>query len=162
MTLPWLLLSASAYAQGVGCVVQTDSSRRQVLHCRDGLSITTEEGADFTVTDDNRDGRPDGAVLRRGAVLVDAPSPSVRRGFQILTPQAVAAVRGTQWAVDVDANKTAVFVVSGRVSVRRVQGARSVNLNPGEGVDVDTGTAPLTVRRWPAARAAALLARLGR
>jgi len=36
-----------------------------------------------------------------------------------------------------------------------------VVLRPGEGVDVRSGSAPLEVRRWPAARASALLARLG-
>jgi hypothetical protein len=34
-------------------------------------------------------------------------------------------------------------------------------LGPGEGVDVERGTDPLEVKRWGAARAAALLARLG-
>jgi hypothetical protein len=88
---------------------------------------------------------------------------SGRRSFEIRTPQAIAAVRGTQWTVDVAGGKTAVFVVTGRVSVRRVSGGTgSVNLSAGEGVDVEPGTAPLVVRRWPAARASALLARFGR
>jgi hypothetical protein len=52
--------------------------------------------------------------------------------------------------------------VNGRVSVRRTTSARGVNLGPGEGVDVDQGSAPLVVRRWPTSRAAALLARFGR
>jgi hypothetical protein len=34
-------------------------------------------------------------------------------------------------------------------------------LGPGEGVDVE-GTEPLNVKRWPTARVAALMARLGR
>jgi hypothetical protein len=35
-------------------------------------------------------------------------------------------------------------------------------LRPGEGVDVEPGTASLQVKRWSAERAASLLARFGR
>jgi hypothetical protein len=137
--------------------------QRQVLRCHDGLSIEAETGAEFELVDRNRDGQPDALNLRNRAVLVDAPARSGRRSFEVRTPQAIAAVRGTQWAVDVAGGKTAVFVVTGRVAVRRVSGGTgSVNVSPGEGVDVEPGTAPLVVRRWPAARASALLARFGR
>ena len=57
--------------------------------------------------------------------------------------------------------KTAVFVVVGRVQVQRPTSGDSVLLRPGQGVDVDRGSGPLTVRRWPAARVSALMARLG-
>jgi hypothetical protein len=45
------------------------------------------------------------------------------------------------------------------VSVARRAGANRVVLGPGEGVDVEA-TGALTVKRWPPARVAALLARL--
>jgi ferric-dicitrate binding protein FerR (iron transport regulator) len=153
-----------APAQSIGCVVQSMAGpQRQVLRCHDGLSIEAETGAEYELVDRNRDAQPDALNLRSRAVLVDAPARSGRRSFEIRTPQAIAAVRGTQWAVDVAGGKTAVFVVTGRVSVRRISGGTgSVNLGPGEGVDVEPGTAPLVVRRWPAARASALLARFGR
>ena len=77
------------------------------------------------------------------------------------TPQAIAAVRGTKWAVDAQSGKTSVFVVDGRVGVQRPSSSASVLLGPGEGVDVEAGTTPLIVRRWPAARVSALMARLG-
>ena len=80
--------------------------------------------------------------------------------FQVITPQAIAAVRGTKWAVDAAEGKTSVFVVNGRVAVGRRTGSHSVTLGPGEGVDVEA-TGPLTIKRWPAARVAALMARLG-
>jgi ferric-dicitrate binding protein FerR (iron transport regulator) len=76
-----------------------------------------------------------------------------------MTPQAIAAVRGTKWAVDTAEGKTSVFVVNGQVSVARRAGANRVVLGPGEGVDVEA-TGVLTVKRWPPARVAALLARL--
>lgn len=151
-----------AVAQGIGCTLQMASSpQRQILHCRDGLTIEAEASADYTLLDRNRDAIPDAAALRNRAILIDAPVRSGRRGFEVLTPQAVAAVRGTRWAVDVAGDKTAVFVVAGRVFVRRASSPGGVNLGPGQGVDVEPGTGPLVVRRWPAARATALLARFG-
>ena len=153
-----------AEAQGIGCVVQTVAApQRQILRCHDGLTIEAEAGADFNLVDGNRDARPDAVNLQSRAIFVDAPARSGRQRFRINTPQAIAAVRGTQWAVDVSAGKTSVLVVTGRVAVQRVRGnTASVSLGPGEGVDVESGTAPLVVRRWPVARANALLARFGR
>jgi ferric-dicitrate binding protein FerR (iron transport regulator) len=163
-TLFHLPSGETALAQGVGCVLQAATApQRQILRCRDGLTIEAEAGAAYNLVDRNRDSQPDAVNLQGRAIFVDAPARSARQGFQIMTPQAIAAVRGTQWAVDVSSGRTSVFVVTGRVAVRRVSGnTRGVNLGPGEGVDVEAGTAPLIVRRWPAARAAALLARLGR
>jgi len=163
-TLFHLPSSELALAQGVGCMLQTAAGgQRQILRCRDGLTIEAEAGAAYNLVDRNRDSQPDAVNLQGRAIFIDAPARSARQGFQITTPQAIAAVRGTQWAVDVSGARTSVFVVTGRVAVRRVAGnTRSVSLGPGEGVDVEAGTSPLIVRRWPAARAAALLARLGR
>ena len=93
--------------------------------------------------------------------MLEAPAGAVEGGFEVITPQAIAAVRGTKWAVDVADGKTSVFVVTGRVAVSREPGSPGVELGPGEGVDVEAGTAPLTVRKWGAPRVAALLARFG-
>jgi ferric-dicitrate binding protein FerR (iron transport regulator) len=149
-------------AQDTGCLLQpTGIPPRQVIRCRGGLTVEAAAGSDYTLVDHGRDGIPDSAILRGGALLVNAPEQSGKRAFQIHTPQAIAAVRGTEWAVDVAGEKTAVFVVSGLVSVRRPRGP-PVSLRPGEGVDVEPGTAPLQVKRWSAERAASLLVRFGR
>src|SRR5262249_17913735 len=95
------------------------------------------------------------------ALLLDVQKKSGGRIFQVNTPQAIAAVRGTRWAVDVAEGKTSVFVVNGRVNVgRTTRGERQVVLGPGEGVDVEA-SAPLVVKRWAPARVSALMARLG-
>jgi hypothetical protein len=134
---------------------------QDVLHCPDDLTITEEAGAKVALEDRNRDGRPDAARLESKAVLIDLPGPSGETGFEVITPQAIAAVRGTRWAVDVAPGKTSVFVVSGSVGVHRPGDDATVVLGPGEGVDVEADGMPLTVRRWPAKRVTALLARLG-
>jgi ferric-dicitrate binding protein FerR (iron transport regulator) len=157
-----LLSSGAASAQSGGCTMErVGGTSRQIMRCADGVTITAEGGARFNLVDRNRDGRPDAVSLRNKAVLVDVDGARRSQGFQVLTPQAIAAVRGTRWAVDVKNGTTAVFVVRGRVAVGRVASRQTVILSVGEGVDVTAGSGPLTVHRWPPARAAALLARLG-
>jgi hypothetical protein len=154
---------AVAQAVGGGCVLeQTSFVARQVLHCGGGLTITPEAGAEYTLLDRDGNGKADAANLRGKALLIDAPKGSLgKAGFVVTTPQAIAAVRGTRWAVDAEGAKTSVFVARGRVSVRRTAGRGAVILGSGEGVDVEATTGPLIVKRWPAARVAALMARLG-
>ena len=96
-----------------------------------------------------------------GALIIDFnPSPG-RRSFQILTPHAIAAVRGTTWAIEIDHDWTSVFVIRGYVEVRRPNENSGVVLRATQGTDVTSGTRPITVRRWPKPRVDALLARFG-
>ncbi len=152
----------SAQTVGGGCVLeQTLFSARQVLRCGGGVTITAESGAQYTLLDRDGDGKPDAANLRSKALLIDAPKGSLgKKGFAVTTPQAIAAVRGTRWAVDAEGSKTSVFVERGSVSVRRTVGRGAVVLGPGEGVDVEAA-GPLIVKRWPTPRVQALMARLG-
>ena len=154
---------ASAQSAGSGCSLkQVAGTSRQILRCQKGLTITVETGARFTLVDRDKDGNADQARLRRKALLLEAPKGKAGTGFQVVTPQAIAAVRGTVWVVDVQKNRTTVFVVRGRVAIRRPAAKTSVFLGPGEGVEVDEGAGSLTAKRWPAARVSALLARFGR
>ncbi|KAB1072436.1 FecR domain-containing protein [Methylobacterium planeticum] len=152
--------SGAAEAQSRGCTVTpyTDPPR-QVLSCADGLTVSAETGTAYKLVDRNHDGRPESAEVTSRGLLIDVPPR--RGGFQILTPHAVASVRGTVWAVDVSAQKTAVFVRAGSVAVAR-PGGPAVTLRAGEGVDVEAGGNSLHVQRWSPERAAGLLARFGR
>jgi ferric-dicitrate binding protein FerR (iron transport regulator) len=153
---------ASAQQAGFGCTSSQPLGQPQTLQCPGGITIVAESGARFTLLDRDRNGQVDGVDLQSKAVLVEVPKQKAGRRFEVLTPQAIAAVRGTRWAVDADGSKTSVFVETGRVGVRRVAGPGRVTLSPGEGVDVDASATPLEVRRWPVPRVAALMARLGR
>jgi hypothetical protein len=150
---------AAAQPANPGCVPENSSGATQTLHCEAGITIVAENGARYMLQS-GRNGRVDAVQLDGKALLLEVPPKSGGNKFQVITPQAIAAVRGTKWAVDVAADKTSVFVVNGRVAVGRRTGSHSVTLRPGEGVDVQPG-APLTVKRWAAARVSALLARLG-
>lgn len=155
--------TVAAQPAGAGCVLdQAASGGRQVLRCEGGLTITAESGAQYSLLDRDGNGKADAARLSSRALLLDAPKGSLgKAGFHVMTPQAIAAVRGTKWAVDADVSKTSVFVARGRVSVRRPESGRAVVLGAGDGVDVEAGTGPLTVKRWAPARVRALMARFG-
>jgi ferric-dicitrate binding protein FerR (iron transport regulator) len=154
--------AASAQQQDLGCYRTPTANQTQTLRCGGGLTIVTENGAQFTLLDRDGNGRVDAVNLQSKAVFVEAPKKKTGKPFEVITPQAIAAVRGTKWAVDAEGAKTSVFVDTGRVAVRRAAAPGQVVLGPGEGVDVDTRSTPLEVKSWGAPRAAALLARLGR
>ena len=154
--------SASAQPASMGCSSEQGPKAVQTVRCRGDVIILAEDGAKYTLQSHDKSGDVDTIDLQSKAVLIDAPKPKAKQRLQVITPQAIAAVRGTKWAVDVQDTRTSVLVLRGRVAVRRPSGGRQVQLGPGEGVDLDRGgTEPLTVKRWPQPRVDALLARLG-
>jgi hypothetical protein len=150
---------AAAQPANLGCSSDNSPGMTQTLQCEAGITIVAENGARYNLQR-GRNGRVDAVELGGKALLIEVLPKSGGNKFQVITPQAIAAVRGTKWAVDVAGGKTSVFVVNGRVAVGRRTGSHSVTLRPGEGVDVEPG-APLTVKHWAPARVSALLARLG-
>jgi hypothetical protein len=81
--------------------------------------------------------------------------------FEIETETAIAAVRGTDWLMDVTENMTGVAIISGVVAVSSPgKPETSVVLDtPGHGTDVARGAAPTTPHPWAAPRFAKLLER---
>lgn len=159
------LADAPAYAQSDtgGCTLeQVGGTDRHLVRCTSGLSIVVEPGARYTLLDRDGNGQTDAVRLAEKALLLEFPDGGAPAGFEVITPQAIAAVRGTKWAVDVETAKTSVFVERGSVAVTRASGEDEVTLAAGDGVDVETGSGPLTVRQWPPARVSALMARFGR
>ncbi|WP_454631077.1 FecR domain-containing protein [Bradyrhizobium cenepequi] len=150
---------AAAQTAAAACSSEAGPRATQILRCRDGLIVVAEDGARYTLQ--GRDGGVTAVDLQSKALLLDAPKQRGKNRFRVNTPQAIAAVRGTKWAVDVQDTRTSVLVLQGRVAVRRPRGGNQVVLGPGEGVDVDPGSEPLVVKRWGQARVDALLARLG-
>jgi ferric-dicitrate binding protein FerR (iron transport regulator) len=153
------VLPAAAQTMAATCPSEPGPRATQILRCHDGLIIVAEDGARFALQ--GHDGSATSVDLQSKALLLDAPRQRGKGRFRVNTPQAIAAVRGTKWAVDVQEARTSVLVLQGRVAVRRPRGGNQVVLGPGEGVDVDPGTEPLVVKRWGQPRVDALLARLG-
>ena len=156
-----LLWLGVVFAEPGGCS-HDQSGSQDIVRCPDGLTIVVEKGARYSIADRNGDGHVDAARLGRKALLLDLPKRENPTRFEVITPQAITAVRGTQWAVDVQRGKTSVFVVRGRAEVRRPATSAGVSLGPGQGVDVEAGGGALVVKNWPGKRVAALMARFGR
>jgi len=87
--------------------------------------------------------------LLMGIVRATLPEEGVG-GFMIRGRTAVASVRSTEWIVETDDTSTAVFSISGEVQVIGTGG--SVILMPGQGTDVDAGSAPTEPKEWGAER----------
>jgi hypothetical protein len=153
----------ASFAQqpAAGCASEQGPNAVQTLRCRDGLVIVAEQAAKYTLQSLDKSGDVTSVDLQGKAVLIDAPKQRGKHRFQVTTPQAIAAVRGTKWAVDVQDTRTSVLVLAGQVAVRRPTGSGQVLLGPGDGVDVDPGNDALVVKHWPQPRVTALLARLG-
>jgi ferric-dicitrate binding protein FerR (iron transport regulator) len=153
------LMGPQASAQQIpGCTSTTAANpARTVFRCSGGLIIEAEAAAAFAASR-SRSGGTFSIELRSRGILVELTRP---RRFQILTPHAIASVRGTIFAVDVTDAQTSVLVARGSTRVTRREQPEAVNLGPTQGVDVTPGN-PLVVRRWPQQRAAALLGRFGR
>ena len=156
-----LAIPAMAQPANFGCASKPTAQATQTLQCETSITIVTEDGAKFELRDRNRDGHVDSVELSNKALLVEVPKKSGGNQFNVVTPQAIAAVRGTKWAVDASDGKTSVFVVDGSVNVTRPAGGDEVVLKPGDGVDVEA-SGKLIVKRWPPERIKALMTRLGR
>ena len=152
----WGLVAGPAAAQSAaGCKVTTLSDPpREVLRCGSGLKIEAEQGGQYRLLDQNK------LEVTSRAVLVDVP-PGRRGGFQVLTPHAIASVRGTLYAVDVKEGQSDVFVSRGKVGVENRSTRERVTLAPGDGSDVIPGK-PLDAHKWAAERVRKLMARFGR
>ena len=161
--MAWFLAIAPSpgLAQQVnGCVrSELTDPARIVYRCEGGLVLEAEAAAALAIGSSGTQGRPRTAELAGKGVLVEVEPGS--GPFQILTPQAIAAVRGTVYAVDVEDAVTSVFVVRGEVGVSRPNGSEAVQLAPGEGVTVTAGE-PLVVKRWPQEKVDRLLSRFAR
>ncbi len=131
---------------------------RQVLRCAGSLIIEIDAATELGFVDGD-DGLPRTVTIEKGRVLIEVEPGSAAP--QIRTPHAIAAVRGTIYAVEVGAESTAVFVLRGQVDVRKPDSEGSVVLGPGEGVDV-TPALPLEVKTWAETRVRSLLAHFGR
>ena len=119
------VLATSALAQSDGgCRAEAlQDPPRTALTCPNGVTIVAEDGTNFELLDRSSAAGPEAVRLDGKALLLEAPAGAVEGGFEVITPQAIAAVRGTKWAVDVAGGKTSVFVVTGRVAVSREPGS---------------------------------------
>ena len=78
--------------------------------------------------------------------------------FEVHTSNAVAAIRGTEWMVEVKPEATAVMVLEGQVVVRHTRPdiGGAVVLRAGEGMDMHGNQMPTSPQTWNAVRVEAM------
>jgi len=155
--------STVARAGGGGCalVASERGPSEIILRCGDSLTVRPAQGARYRPIYKAGEPLPEAIRLDNGALLIEfQPSPQ-REDFQILTPLAVAAVRGTKWAMEVSPARTSTLVLAGAVAVTNRRLNEYVILREGEGVDITPSGTTIVQKRWGDARVRALLSRFG-
>jgi FecR protein len=151
-----------ARAAGACALVPNDRAQSEkILQCGEALTVRPAEGARYQPFYRKRDPLPAGIRLDDGALLIEYHPASPREKFQILTPLAIAAVRGTKWAMEVTPAKTSALVLAGSVAVTNRRLNQSVVLTEGQGVDITPADTSVVQKQWGEARVRALLSRFG-
>ena len=138
--------TGAARAAGPCALVPNERmTSEKILQCSGSEVLTVRPAQGTRYRPLYKKGDPVPAVIRidDGALLIEFQPSLWREDFQILTPLAIAAVRGTQWAVDVTKSRTSVLVLSGAVGVTNRRLNQYVIVTEGEGVDItpaDTST----------------------
>jgi hypothetical protein len=129
----------SAYAAGVCALVPNERApTEKILQCGETLTVHPAPGARY---------RP---LYKKGDPLPVG-----------IRPLAIAAVRGTKWAVDVAKARTSVLVLDGAVGVTNRRLNQYVIVTEGEGVDITPTDTSTVQKTWGYARVRALLSRFG-
>ncbi|MEM8813184.1 MAG: FecR domain-containing protein, partial [Pseudomonadota bacterium] len=84
----------------IGCVQRELSDPPRVVYqCAGGIILEAEAASTMGIVGAQENGRPNDVEVTSDAILIDV-SPGTGP-FQIRTPHAIAAVRGTEYVVDV-------------------------------------------------------------
>ncbi|MBK8158232.1 MAG: FecR domain-containing protein [Rhodospirillaceae bacterium] len=143
--------------------LKTDASSRVRVQLIDGSIINLGSESELSIENVVSAGpgtdRQVGLDLWLGALRAFAAPATSKSRFEIRTPRAITAVRGTEWGILANAVQSDVLVLSGRVGVRKneVSGVSATTLTRTLGVTVtDQGLGQIT--RWNEAQVAALMA----
>jgi hypothetical protein len=151
-----------AWAAGACALVPNGRLPSQmILQCGQTLTVRPTPGTSYQPLYKKGDPLPVGIRLNDGALLVEFHPAKPQEKFQILTPLAIAAVRGTKWAMDVTKAQTSTLVVTGTVAVTNRRLNQFVILTQGQGVDITPTDTSMVARTWGDERVRALLSRFG-
>src|ERR1700722_7784799 len=133
----------------------------KILQCGQTLTVRPAPGTSYQPLYKKGDPLPVAIRFNDGALLIEYHPASPNEKFQILTPLAIAAVRGTKWAMDVTKAQTSTLVLDGSVAVTNRRLNQFVVLTQGQGVDITPTDTSVIVKTWGEARVRALLSRFG-
>jgi ferric-dicitrate binding protein FerR (iron transport regulator) len=151
-----------AWAAGACALVQSERDPSlKVLQCGQELTVRAAQGTRFRPIYKPGQAPPAAIQLNSGALLIEYHPAAPQTEFQILTPLAIAAVRGTKWAMEMSPARTSTLVLDGAVAVTNRHLNQYVILTEGQGVDISPSDTSLVQKQWGQARIRALLARFG-
>jgi hypothetical protein len=157
-------IAGAAPAIAVGLCALVPNGRlpsEKMLQCGENLTVRPAPGAHYQPLYKKGDPLPVGIRLNDGALLIEFHPAKPQEKFQILTPLAIAAVRGTKWAMDVTKDQTSTLVLNGVVAVTNRRLNQFVVLNEGQGVDITPADTSVVKKTWGDERVRALLSRFG-
>ena len=162
LPLPVLIASTVVRAAGICALVRNEHDPSEtILRCGQSLTVQPAHGTRYRMIYRRGQALPAGARLDAGALLIEFHRGAEDSDFQILTPLAIAAVRGTKWAMEVSQARTSTLVLAGAVAVTSRRLNQYVVLTEGQGVDISQGDTSVVQKQWGQARVRALLARFG-
>lgn len=125
-----------------GAMVRTGDSSTMALLMQDKTQLRLNQNSLVQIKETAASGAPTRLELRSGRAWMNSKGPAA--GVTIETPNATAAIRGTEWELEVDpAGKTLLAVFSGTVEFSNAHGAVSVGRN--EAALAEAGKAPVKV-----------------
>jgi hypothetical protein len=135
-------------------IIETDRASKVRLTLSDATVITLGEQSRFELKEFSHDARQQTRLSRLAiawgffrAILKEMTSPS---SVEVITPTAIAAIRGTDLMGEVTADSTAIVVLEGTVVVSNVRPIFRglATLTPGMGATVKSDEPPSTPTRW--------------
>ena len=154
--------SLPAQAAGACALIPIEKTpSEKTLQCGDTLTVRAAQGTRYQPLYKKGDPLPVGLRLNDGALLIEFHPARPQEKFQILTPLAIAAVRGTKWAMEVTSARCSTLVLAGAVAVTNRRLNEYVVLTEGQGVDITPADTSMVQKTWGEARVRALLSRFG-
>ncbi len=139
----------------VGDAVDVAAGAKLKLRMIDGSVIALAAGSRLTIPDYRvgNGGESRDAILSLGAGLLRAIVTPLRGPphFEVDTATAVAAVRSTDWFIEVQPEATQVGVLAGRVSLKSAATGKEIVIPAHWGARVEAGRDPVPARVWTGA-----------
>jgi hypothetical protein len=143
-------------------IIETDRASKVHITLTDATVISLGEQSRLELSHFSQEARQQTRVGRFAitmgvfrAILKEMFPPST---FEVTTPTAIAAIRGTELMGEVSLNSTAIVVLDGTVAVSNIRPSlpEQVVLTPGMGTTVTSGQPPSAPTRWSESRIEAL------
>lgn len=144
-------------------IIQTGAASKIKLRFNDGSVLILGANATVEITafvySPPQDIQTSMFTIFLGAFRATIEKVLPRAKMEVITPTAVAAIRGTDWMGEVKIESTAIVVLKGKVAISNIRPELrgEVSLTEGMGTTVMINQSPTPPNKWETARVNALL-----